>query len=67
MAKIATHAVVYAQLIINCILILLNKIIFLYFFFLEKEYGIHSFMVQIRDENHKPLPGIELGDLVRFF
>ncbi len=28
-----------------------------------KEYGVHSFMVQIRDENHQPLPGIELGDL----
>eukprot|EP01096_Ripella_sp_DP13-Kostka_P008124 TRINITY_DN301_c0_g2_i3.p1 TRINITY_DN301_c0_g2~~TRINITY_DN301_c0_g2_i3.p1 ORF type:complete len:1349 (-),score=671.96 TRINITY_DN301_c0_g2_i3:116-4162(-) len=28
-----------------------------------KEYGVHSFMCQIRDENHRPLPGIELGDL----
>lgn len=28
-----------------------------------KEYGVHSFMVQLRDENHRPLPGIELGDL----
>jgi acyl-CoA oxidase len=28
-----------------------------------KEYGVHAFMMQIRDENHKPLPGIELGDL----
>lgn len=26
-------------------------------------YGVHSFMVQIRDENHKPYPGIEVGDL----
>jgi acyl-CoA oxidase len=28
-----------------------------------KEYGLHVFMVQIRDENHRPLPGIEVGDL----
>jgi len=46
LGKVATHAVVYAQLLID-----------------GKEYGLHSFMVQIRDENHKPLPGIELGDL----
>lgn len=46
LGKVATHALVYAQLIID-----------------GKEYGLHSFMLQIRDENHKPLPGIELGDL----
>lgn len=46
LGKVATHAIVYAQLIID-----------------GKEYGVHSFMVQIRDENHHPLPGIELGDL----
>lgn len=46
LGKVATHALVYAQLIID-----------------GKEYGVHSFMVQIRDENHKPLAGIELGDL----
>eukprot|EP01088_Endostelium_zonatum_P011412 TRINITY_DN25544_c0_g1_i1.p1 TRINITY_DN25544_c0_g1~~TRINITY_DN25544_c0_g1_i1.p1 ORF type:complete len:501 (-),score=105.77 TRINITY_DN25544_c0_g1_i1:98-1600(-) len=28
-----------------------------------KEYGVHSFILQIRDENHQPLPGIELGDV----
>jgi acyl-CoA oxidase len=28
-----------------------------------KEYGVHIFMVQIRDEDHRPLPGIELGDV----
>jgi len=28
-----------------------------------KEYGVHVFMLQIRDENHRPMPGIELGDL----
>eukprot|EP01118_Nematostelium_gracile_P012697 TRINITY_DN4676_c0_g1_i1.p1 TRINITY_DN4676_c0_g1~~TRINITY_DN4676_c0_g1_i1.p1 ORF type:complete len:1338 (-),score=335.21 TRINITY_DN4676_c0_g1_i1:47-4060(-) len=46
LGKVATHAIVYAQLILN-----------------GKEYGVHSFMVQIRDENHLPLSGIELGDL----
>jgi acyl-CoA oxidase len=28
-----------------------------------KEYGVQVFMLQIRDENHKPLSGIRLGDL----
>jgi len=46
LGKVGTHAIVYAQLIID-----------------KKEYGVHAFIVQIRDENHKPLPGIELGDL----
>jgi len=46
LGKVGTHALVYAQLLID-----------------GKEYGVHSFMLQIRDENHKPLPGIELGDL----
>ena len=42
----ATHAVVYAQLIVK-----------------GKHYGVHIFMVQLRDENLKPLPGIEVGDV----
>ena len=28
-----------------------------------KEYGVHTFMLQIRDHNHHPLPGIQVGDL----
>eukprot|EP01006_Ploeotia_vitrea_P019254 TRINITY_DN51420_c0_g1_i1.p1 TRINITY_DN51420_c0_g1~~TRINITY_DN51420_c0_g1_i1.p1 ORF type:complete len:701 (-),score=71.89 TRINITY_DN51420_c0_g1_i1:243-2324(-) len=28
-----------------------------------KEYGLHVFMLQLRDENHRPLPGIELGEI----
>lgn len=28
-----------------------------------KEYGVDVFIMQIRDENHLPLPGIRLGDL----
>eukprot|EP01060_Flectonema_neradi_P010575 TRINITY_DN17658_c0_g1_i1.p1 TRINITY_DN17658_c0_g1~~TRINITY_DN17658_c0_g1_i1.p1 ORF type:complete len:723 (+),score=185.67 TRINITY_DN17658_c0_g1_i1:67-2235(+) len=27
-----------------------------------KCYGVHVFFVQLRDENHYPLPGIEIGD-----
>jgi len=46
LGRVATHAAVYAQLIID-----------------GKQYGVHSFMVQIRDENHKTLEGIECGDL----
>jgi flavocytochrome c len=46
LGKVATHAIVYAQLIID-----------------GKEYGVHSFMLQLRDEEHMPLDGIELGDL----
>ena len=42
----ATHAVVYAQLLIK-----------------GKEHGVHVFMVQLRDENLEPLPGIEVGDI----
>ncbi|CAG8846970.1 5161_t:CDS:2, partial [Racocetra persica] len=29
----------------------------------KKDYGIHSFIVQLRDEGHKPMPGIEIGDI----
>jgi len=28
-----------------------------------KDYGVHSFIVQLRGENHKPLPGIDIGDI----
>ena len=28
-----------------------------------KDYGIHPFLVQLRGENHQPLPGIEVGDI----
>ena len=51
LGKLATHAIVYAQLLLPN----------------EKgtieEKGVHAFMMQIRDENHHPLPGIEVGDL----
>ena len=46
LGKVATHAVVFAQLIIDGV-----------------EKGINIFVMQIRDENHLPLPGIQLGDL----
>lgn len=44
--RVATHAVVYAQLVID-----------------GKELGIHAFIMQVRDEHHKALPGIEMGDV----
>eukprot|EP01012_Entosiphon_sulcatum_P013152 TRINITY_DN1841_c0_g1_i1.p1 TRINITY_DN1841_c0_g1~~TRINITY_DN1841_c0_g1_i1.p1 ORF type:complete len:698 (+),score=140.75 TRINITY_DN1841_c0_g1_i1:24-2096(+) len=28
-----------------------------------KDYGYHAFVVQLRDEHHKPLPGVEVGDI----
>jgi len=46
LGKVATHIVLYAQLLID-----------------GKEYGVNVFVMQIRDENHLPLPGIRLGDL----
>jgi acyl-CoA oxidase len=46
LGKIATHCVLYAQLIID-----------------GKEHGVNVFLLQIRDENHLPLPGIRLGDI----
>lgn len=51
LGKLATHAIVYAQLLLT------NSEGVL------EEKGVHAFMMQIRDENHLPLPGIELGDL----
>lgn len=26
-------------------------------------YGVHAFIVEIRDSNMKPLPGVEVGDI----
>lgn len=46
LGKVATHALVYAQLIVG-----------------GQERGVHIFFVQIRDENHRPMPGIEVGEL----
>eukprot|EP00933_Yihiella_yeosuensis_P038580 TRINITY_DN3250_c0_g1_i2.p1 TRINITY_DN3250_c0_g1~~TRINITY_DN3250_c0_g1_i2.p1 ORF type:complete len:749 (+),score=158.77 TRINITY_DN3250_c0_g1_i2:242-2248(+) len=46
LAKLATHAIIYAQLILK-----------------GKSYGVHAFMVQLRDHEHKPLTGIQLGEL----
>lgn len=28
-----------------------------------KSKGVHPFLVQIRDANHKPLPGVTVGDI----
>lgn len=29
----------------------------------NKKYGVHGFVVPIRDKDHKPFPGIEVGDI----
>ena len=67
LGRIGTHAAVYAQLIIDgqeylffLLLLLLSLSILLDLSF---RYGIHCFLLQIRDENHKLFPGIEVGDL----
>ena len=28
-----------------------------------KDLGVHEFMVQLRDEKHDPMPGVEVGDV----
>jgi acyl-CoA oxidase len=28
-----------------------------------KKYGVHSFLVPVRDKNHRPFKGIEVGDI----
>jgi hypothetical protein len=28
-----------------------------------KDLGVHEFMVQLRDETHKPMPGVDVGDI----
>jgi acyl-CoA oxidase len=28
-----------------------------------KEEGFHVFLVQLRDENHHPMPGVEVGEV----
>ncbi|KAJ7299812.1 hypothetical protein O6H91_Y145000 [Diphasiastrum complanatum] len=47
LGKSSTHAIVYARLILG-----------------EQDYGIHAFIVPVRSlEDHKPLPGITVGDI----
>ncbi|KAF3668201.1 hypothetical protein T459_00658 [Capsicum annuum] len=47
LGKVSTHAVVYARLITD-----------------GKDYGINGFIVQLRSlEDHKPLPGVTVGDI----
>lgn len=28
-----------------------------------KNYGVHAFVVPVRDKNHKPFAGVEVGDI----
>ncbi|RAL54702.1 hypothetical protein DM860_001830 [Cuscuta australis] len=47
LGKVATHAIVYARLITE-----------------GKDHGVNGFIVQLRSlEDHKPLPGITVGDI----
>nr|AAW78690.1 peroxisomal acyl-CoA oxidase 1B [Solanum lycopersicum] len=47
LGKVSTHAIVYARLITD-----------------GKDHGINGFIVQLRSlEDHKPLPGITVGDI----
>eukprot|EP00887_Chlorella_sp_A99_P006224 scaffold3.g6224.t1 len=47
LGKTATHVILMARLIVG-----------------DKDYGPHAFVVQVRDlETHKPMPGVEVGDI----
>ncbi|XP_051115292.1 peroxisomal acyl-coenzyme A oxidase 1-like [Andrographis paniculata] len=47
LGKVSTHAVVYARLITD-----------------GEDHGVHGFIVQLRSlEDHKPLPGLTIGDI----
>ncbi|GFQ07027.1 peroxisomal acyl-coenzyme a oxidase 1 [Phtheirospermum japonicum] len=47
LGKVSTHAIVYARLILD-----------------GKDHGVHGFIVQVRSlEDHRPLPGITVGDI----
>ncbi|KAL8539837.1 hypothetical protein ACS0TY_001438 [Phlomoides rotata] len=47
LGKVSTHAVVFARLITD-----------------GEDHGVHGFIVQLRDlEDHRPLPGITVGDI----
>ncbi|KAL3615602.1 acyl-coenzyme A oxidase [Castilleja foliolosa] len=47
LGKVSTHAIVYARLVLD-----------------GKDHGVHGFIVQLRSlEDHKPLPGITIGDI----
>ena len=47
LGNIATHAIVFAQLYTSD----------------GVKYGLHPFIVQVRDFNLEPLPGITVGDM----
>lgn len=37
--------------------------VFAWLFSKGKDHGIQAFLVWIRDENHKPVPGVDVGDI----
>ena len=40
-----------------------HAVIFAQLIVKNKKLGLHSFLVPIRDKNHKPLPNVEVGDI----
>jgi acyl-CoA oxidase len=40
-----------------------HAIIFAQLIIKNKKYGIHAFLVPIRDKNYHPFPGVEIGDI----
>ena len=40
-----------------------HAIIFAQLLIKNKKYGLHAFLVPIRDKNHKPFSGVEIGDI----
>lgn len=46
-----------------CRLIATHAVVYARLLLRGKDYGIHEFMVQLRDETHAPMPGVEVGDI----
>lgn len=40
-----------------------HAIIFAQLIIKNKKYGLHAFLVPIRDKNHNAFPGVEVGDI----
>lgn len=40
-----------------------HAIVFAQLIIKNKRYGIHAFLVPIRDKDHKPFPGVEVGEI----
>lgn len=40
-----------------------HAIVFAQLYIKNKKYGLHAFLVPIRDENHNPFPGVNVGEI----